>query len=424
VIKLVNCGYCGIENMAIFGNSNPDHRPSACIASFRDATVPQSVRGTHGNFFSNLVLGGIQSTMVYYGIAYDYSGLDANNDTGYHENIEIDNHTESGVYMRGTQCRPHMFINCVVQGGTHGYFDGENSIGAQFAWIGGTVVNTTVSAFELHGGTDGGIITILGVTAENNRRFLTQSGIGNAHAVTIRDCNMGNDLSVSLPDDGEWIKYFAAGPLIIDGCHIGYSQGIDDPMPKIGIYYGVRSDIPETAALDGPPSITITNNVFDQGSSYKADPVHVSSSVPILITRHGNIGKRGAAPWDLPGEPPMQIDTYALVPFAPVMPIPAHNAGVFEIVPTNCNPFTIGNPESAPGDPSQAVPPSHVHHSSGRTIVIKIKNTGTMGPATWESRYKLAPWVQPALGFQRSITFRTLDGTLWYEESRTADIPN
>jgi hypothetical protein len=227
VIKLVNCGYCGIENMAIFGNSNPDHRPSACIASFRDATVPQSVRGTHGNFFSNLVLGGIQSAMVYYGIAYDYSGLDANNDTGYHENIEIDNHTESGVYMRGTQCRPHMFINCVVQGGTHGYFDGENSIGAQFAWIGGTVVNTTVSAFELHGGTDGGIITILGVTAENNRRFLTQSGIGNAHAVTIRDCNMGNDLSVSLPDDGEWIKYFAAGPLIIDGCHIGYSQGID-----------------------------------------------------------------------------------------------------------------------------------------------------------------------------------------------------
>lgn len=61
-----------------------------------------------------------------------------------------------------------------------------------------------------------------------------------------------------------------------------------------------------------------------------------------------------------------------------------------------------------------------------RIITITIKNTsvGALGALNWDPIYKLSFWVQPAAGYNRSITFY-YNGTSWIELSRTpADVPN
>jgi hypothetical protein len=61
-----------------------------------------------------------------------------------------------------------------------------------------------------------------------------------------------------------------------------------------------------------------------------------------------------------------------------------------------------------------------------QNLVLTIRNTSgsALGSATFAAAYKLASWVQPANGFNRSITFRW-NGTSWVEISRTpADVPN
>jgi hypothetical protein len=47
-----------------------------------------------------------------------------------------------------------------------------------------------------------------------------------------------------------------------------------------------------------------------------------------------------------------------------------------------------------------------------------------MGVITWDTKYKMSAWTNPATGFSRSITFM-FDGTNWYQISQTGvDIPN
>jgi hypothetical protein len=85
----------------------------------------------------------------------------------------------------------------------------------------------------------------------------------------------------------------------------------------------------------------------------------------------------------------------------------------FEITATGAGPIAIGNPINA-------TPPA------ARRITISLCNaTGSaLGKVTWGTAYKLAPWVSPASGFNRSIDFRH-NGNNWIEVARTpADVPN
>jgi hypothetical protein len=87
----------------------------------------------------------------------------------------------------------------------------------------------------------------------------------------------------------------------------------------------------------------------------------------------------------------------------------AGNAQV--ITATNRSAFTI----NAPTNPI-----------TGQEMTITIRNTsgGTLGAATWNAVFKLAPWANPANDHSRSITFR-YDGTNWIETARTPnDVPN
>lgn len=90
----------------------------------------------------------------------------------------------------------------------------------------------------------------------------------------------------------------------------------------------------------------------------------------------------------------------------------ANLAETFFIAVTDGVAFTINAPTSG---------------TAGQRITFRIRNTsgGAMGAVTWNGAYKLSAWVSPATGFQRAITFETLDGTNFYEIGRTpADVPN
>jgi hypothetical protein len=82
------------------------------------------------------------------------------------------------------------------------------------------------------------------------------------------------------------------------------------------------------------------------------------------------------------------------------------------ITATNNVGFTISNPTAVQG--------------AGQFLTVRIVNTSgaPLGVATWDTKYKLATWTQPATGNSRAITFQ-YDGTNWIEVSRTpADVPN
>jgi hypothetical protein len=85
----------------------------------------------------------------------------------------------------------------------------------------------------------------------------------------------------------------------------------------------------------------------------------------------------------------------------------------FEITATGAGPIAIANPIDATA-------------LAGRRITISLCNGtgGPLGGVTWGTAYKLAPWVSPASGFNRSIDFRH-NGNNWIEVARTpADVPN
>jgi len=253
---------------------------------------------------------------------------------------------------------------------------------------------------------------------------------------TIRDCNFYGTLGTP---DRQMVQIAGVeGPVTIDSCHIGFGN---TNRPLIAIYGGLNANPPpaqETYAANGPGTINVTNNSFDSYNSDTEDPIVVLTNVPFILNRYGNMGTNSTgSSADLPNEPSVQPEAYIIPvfgntnvgPYSLPTRIQAWRASIFEIVPTNGNPFTLGNPESCRGDEMYTnSPPSYTHHQKGRRITIKIKNTTSaqLGTITWGNPplYKLAPWTNPAPGFQRSITFRW-DGSYWYEETRTpADVSN
>ena len=97
--------------------------------------------------------------------------------------------------------------------------------------------------------------------------------------------------------------------------------------------------------------------------------------------------------------------------YAATMNPDAATADRLTITVTNGSAYGITNP---------------INGVSGDALTFTIKNTagGAIAVPTFDTLYKLAAFVVPATGFNRSITFR-YDGTNWVEVGRTtADVPN
>jgi hypothetical protein len=507
LIKLQGCYKCGVEDISLDGNSSLPHRPSCLIASLIDTADPaRRGWGASRNSFRRVSLGGDQSNMAWYGIAYDYITDDENNDQGHFEEVDCANLIESGFWVRGTQSRQHCFYNCTCLGGRRTYQDAKNGLGGSMAWFGGGGYWNTTSNFEFHGNSAGGINSIIGFLGEQNARLLTHDSVAAVAAcVTLRDVNWYGD---KLAADREMIQLLDCGTIIIDGCHFGFGPNAAAAnLPRIHVY-NATNPAPDNIAPIERGNIILTNNSFDnslaanfssqvlgattgppiqittstehnlsdgqtvlisgvtgntnangiwvitvvdaknftlspskQGNgNYNGgglvtageDPLYITSDVPYTIVRHGNTGNNGGAQIDLPGEPPVQNDAYVAAAYGTSVPIYAFNSatpfvvsaapsggGCFEVSASNGAAFTIQNPNSTLGNPI-AYPPTGtspgatVAHQKGRRITIKVKNVsgGALGALTWDTKYKLAVWTQPANGFSRSITF-VWDGTNW-----------
>lgn len=100
-------------------------------------------------------------------------------------------------------------------------------------------------------------------------------------------------------------------------------------------------------------------------------------------------------------------------PSAPTVAIDLSAGDEFEISVVSGGTLTI------------AIPANQSPHA-GRRITLTLRNQGPtpLAATQWSGGYRLAPWIDPAPGFSRSITFR-YDGHHWVEVGRTqADVPN
>jgi hypothetical protein len=99
--------------------------------------------------------------------------------------------------------------------------------------------------------------------------------------------------------------------------------------------------------------------------------------------------------------------------YGPTVAINAALGNEYRLSVTNGNAFTMANATNA---------------LIGQRLAVTIVNnhSSALGAVTWGSNYKLAgPWVSPAPGFNRTITFRVDTATEWHEMSRTvADVPD
>jgi hypothetical protein len=99
------------------------------------------------------------------------------------------------------------------------------------------------------------------------------------------------------------------------------------------------------------------------------------------------------------------------ITYSATMATDASLADTFTITATDTVAFTISNPTN--GKAGDQI-----------TYIIKNASGGVQGTITWGAAFKVAAWVKPATGFNRSITF-LFDGTNWVEVGRGAnDIAN
>lgn len=109
--------------------------------------------------------------------------------------------------------------------------------------------------------------------------------------------------------------------------------------------------------------------------------------------------------------PTSEPDGLTTPSYGPSVAIDRTLGKTFKILVTDGADFTIHNPMPA---------------VDGRetTIIVRNDGAGVMGLITWDTAYRLAPFVNPTAGRMQSVTF-VFDGTDWIETSRTpVEVPN
>lgn len=241
---------------------------------------------------------------------------------------------------------------------------------------------------------------IIGGTSESNANGLqlTANSLQNAVNSLDLESNAGDDVLV-LSSENSFDSLLSTGNFRMKGSAAFTNEvrsGIFDDIiidNTGGTPFGNMLRNLTYAANGG----TLTNN----GTKTELDHVqNANTNVPALHT---------------------MPDTVAILRVLPTyganVTIDVNVGSSFSIVPTDGNAFTVVNPINGAFGASP---------QTGSRIRIAIKNTSgaPLGTATWENKYKMSAWTQPANGFSRTIEFE-FDGTNWIEQNRTpADVAN
>lgn len=187
----------------------------------------------------------------------------------------------------------------------------------------------------------------------------------------------------------------------------------------------VQTDTTTAKAIDATNGSTGSSFIRGGAPALRLEPT--AGGAALLLTpgsdvatdpiMYGTDAANGYVRWIIAqnGGTHMLHQAHKQVTYSGTMAINVADGGLFTIIANNGTGFTISNP-TATGTAPQA----------GQEITVRIYNTsgGALGTATWDTKFKMTAWTNPATGYNRSITFQ-YDGNNWYEKSRNAaDIPN
>ncbi len=150
-------------------------------------------------------------------------------------NVQIQGYTDSGIVIQGDQTLAHVFTGCVLQARDRGQV-GINTArphvldalgvyrAGSFKWYGGTIMENQIADLYL-GRQSNGPIIVSGVHSEGSVRLLDMPNFDQDTTQLIDRVHIeltGIKHHVPLaPADGECIRYFGSGPLIISACDFG-----------------------------------------------------------------------------------------------------------------------------------------------------------------------------------------------------------
>lgn len=148
-------------------------------------------------------------------------GSDANNEFHLWQSCVAGDYVQAGWRVKGSQVHGLVFDACRAYG--HG--------GGKYGWLCdyGCYVTVRDCWATRHTEADVGLLnffvraTISGLNSEHSARMLVTGGPSGAlFPVTVEDCRWD---SQHVPEDGEIIRYLAAGPLSVTGCTFGLING-------------------------------------------------------------------------------------------------------------------------------------------------------------------------------------------------------
>ncbi len=169
--------------------------------------------------------------------------------------VQIQGYTDSGIVIQGDQSLAHVFAGCIVQGRDTGQI-GINTARrhpndppgvyrpGSFKVYGGTIMENQVADLYLTRESNGPIV-VNGVHSEGSARLLDMPTF-------TQDSQLIDRTHIELtgikhhvptpPADGECIRYFGNGPLIVSACDLG-KQSDDAPyrirfQPRQGVNMG------------------------------------------------------------------------------------------------------------------------------------------------------------------------------------------
>jgi hypothetical protein len=150
-------------------------------------------------------------------------------------NVQIQGYTDSGIVIQGDQSLAHVFTGCILQGRDTGLvgintarrrpLDGPGvyRVGS-FKWYGGTIMENQMADLYL-GRQSSGPVVVSGVHSEGSLRLLNMPNFDEditqlIDRVHIELTGIKHHVH-SPPADGECIRYFGNGPLIVTACDFG-----------------------------------------------------------------------------------------------------------------------------------------------------------------------------------------------------------
>jgi hypothetical protein len=210
--------------------------PAALAVGIRIVQT-KGLTASRQNRFSHLALGGMAIGVQIGGSA----GVDLNNDLHHFEDCSVANYTTCGWSLEGSQVYGVRIENCLANGAPGArcavQSDAYNNGGGSFIWTGGGASGHAAADFIL-GAPTAQPTVIEHAWFENSARFIQTGGPSGApRTLSVEGCRWAGS---AVAADGEFIRFWYPGPLILRGNRFGDAAPIGTQL-KVSLAPTARS---------------------------------------------------------------------------------------------------------------------------------------------------------------------------------------